>query len=110
MRRYVALLLTLTLLVGCGQATIQPNNLRLTASLRTALSTKNPEWLKQNEEAIEARRALGEMNDNEYEAFQSILAQAKNGQWEAAERAAVALQKAQRPTQEQLDRLPKTPS
>jgi hypothetical protein len=107
MRRFTALLLILTLLVGCGQATIQPSNLRLTASLRTALSTKNQQWLEQNVEAIEARRALGEMNDEEYAAFQAIVDQAKAGEWEAAEHAAVRLQKAQRPTTEQLERLPK---
>ena len=106
MRRY-GWLLALMLLVGCGQAKIQPDNLRLTASLRTALSTKNNEWLQQNVDAIEARRTVGQMNDDEYDAFQGIIAQAKAGEWEAAERAAVRLQKAQRPTAEQLDRLPK---
>lgn len=106
MRRY-GLLLALLVFVGCGQAKIQPDNLRLTASLRTALSTKNPEWLQQNVDAIEARRTVGQMNDDEYDAFQGIIAQAKAGEWEAAEHAAVRLQKAQRPTAEQLDKLPK---
>lgn len=108
MRRYlVVLALSLVLLAGCGQAKIQPDNLELTVTLRTALSTQNPVWLEQNIAAIDQRRAAGKMDDQEYEAFQGIIAMAKSGQWQDAERAAVRLQKAQRPTQEQIDRLPK---
>ncbi|HTN76606.1 MAG TPA: hypothetical protein VL096_15205 [Pirellulaceae bacterium] len=100
------LLLALLLLTGCGQAKIQPDNLRLTASLRTALSAKNPQWLDQNIQAIEERRAAGEMGDEEYAAFKRIVAQAQGGDWDGAERATVTLQKAQRPTPEQLEKLP----
>ncbi len=92
---------------GCGQAKVQPDNLELTVTLRTALSTQNNEWLALNIAAIEERRAAGQMNDEEYAAFQSIIATAKAGDWQSAEKAAVKLQKAQRPTPEQVDRLPK---
>jgi hypothetical protein len=108
-RRFYCLMLLLAVWIftGCGQAKIQPDNLKLTISLRTALSTQNSEWLDQNIAAIETRRTAGEMGDEEYAAFQAIIAQAKAGEWQAAERAAVKLQKAQRPSQEQIDRLPK---
>jgi hypothetical protein len=104
---YWTLLLAVVILTGCGQAKIQPDNLKLTTTLRTALSTQNSEWLAQNIDAIEARRTAGEMEDEEYAAFQAIIAQAQAGEWQAAEQAAVKLQKAQRPSQEQIDRLPK---
>jgi hypothetical protein len=93
------------LMVGCGRPQVAPQNLRLTASLRTALSAKNNEWLEQNVTAIEERRTAGQMSDDEYAAFQAIIAQAKAGEWEAAEQEAVKLQKAQRPTQGQVEAL-----
>lgn len=102
-------LLCLALLAGCGQPKVQPNNLELTVTLRTALSTQNAEWLAMNVAAIEERHTAGLMNDDEYAAFQSIVATAKAGDWESAERAAVRLQKAQRPTAEQVSRLPGSP-
>lgn len=109
-RTAVGLVLACGLLfAGCSEATVQPENLQLTVSLRTALSTQNREWLDQNVTAIEQRRAEGKMNDEEYNAFQSIIATAKEGDWQDAERAAVRLQKAQRPTAEQVERLPKAP-
>jgi hypothetical protein len=92
---------------GCSAPRLAPDNLRLTSSLRTAISTRQSEWLEQNVSAIEARKSAGEMSDAEYDAFQSIIAKAKAGQWEAAEKAIVRLQKAQRPTKEQVGRLPK---
>ena len=100
----VAAGLALTAL-GCGQPRIAPDNLRLTASLRTALSARNPEWLEQNVQAISERHAGGAMTDEELAAFQAIITQAKAGQWEQAEQQVVRLQKAQRPTQEQIDQL-----
>ena len=94
------------MLAGCGYPQAAPTNLRMISALRTALSARNPEWLEQNVEAIEARRAAGEMGDEEYEAFQAIVAKAKAGDWESAERESVAFQKAQRPTAEQIEQLP----
>jgi hypothetical protein len=108
MKRHVfnALLLGgMLTLVGCGPPQVKPNNLRLIASLRTALSAKNSEWLKQNVDLIEKRRAEGQMSDEEYAEFQAIVAKAKSGDWSGAERDAVAFQKAQRPTPEQVERV-----
>src|SRR5690606_30979089 len=102
-----ALLLATLCITGCGYPQAAPNNLRLITTLRTALSARNPEWLQMNIDAIEERRAAGEMSDEEYEAFQEIIEQAKAGEWEEAERASVRFQKAQRPTAEQISQLPK---
>jgi hypothetical protein len=102
----LAIALMIVSVAGCGPPRVAPQNLRLTASLRTALSARSTDWLAQNVSAIDERRASGQMSDDEYAAFQSIIAQAKAGQWEAAERETVRLQAAQRPTQEQIDGLP----
>ncbi len=106
-QRNAVVLFLLSLACGCGEAKIQPNNLRLTASLRTALSTRSTEGLQQNIDAIENRRASGDMGEDEFAAFQRIIAQAQSGDWEGAEKATVRLQKSQRPTPEQVERLPK---
>jgi hypothetical protein len=106
-KRFVSLLLAATFVGGCGYPQAAPNNLRLITTLRTALSARNTEWLDQNVALMEERRQAGEMSDDEYDAFQSIVAQARAGEWEEAERAAVKFQKAQRPTDEQIRRVTK---
>ena len=112
MKRYAisGLLLAISLtLGGCGPPQVKPNNLRLIASLRTALSAKNTEWLQQNIDLIEQRRADGQMSDDEYEEFQAIIAKAKSGDWQGAERDSVDFQKAQRPTTEQIEQVTRRP-
>lgn len=98
----LVLCLGLVLISGCGYPAATPENLGLITSLRTALSARNVEWLDANEQKIEARRLAGQMTDDEYETFQSIVAEARRGDWESAERAAVKFQRAQRPTDEQI--------
>jgi hypothetical protein len=100
-----ALLLSLVAWTGCSPPAVAPDNQRLTVSLRTALSTKRFDWLELNAKEVEARRAEGKMNDDEYAAFTAIIAQARAGEWESAEKEVVRLQKAQRPTPEQIERL-----
>jgi hypothetical protein len=105
-RFLIALSLATSLcMLGCGPPQAQPNNLRLIASLRTALSAKNTEWLEQNIELIEKRRAAGQMSDEEHVEFQAIIAKAKAGDWQGAERHSVRFQKAQRPTPEQIEQV-----
>ena len=97
-------LICLFLNISCGPPQVAPTNLRLTASLRTALSARSSDWLQQNVNLIEERRRDGQMADAEYEFFQQIITLARDGRWEEAEREAVRLQKAQRPTTEQVRR------
>lgn len=93
---------------GCGgPPQAAPANQRLISSLRTALSAQKLDWLEQNVQEIESRKAAGQMSDVEHQAFQAIIAKAKAGEWKEAEVDAVEFQKAQRPTAEQIDRLPK---
>lgn len=87
---------------GCGRPQVEPENLHLIASLRTALSTRNVEWLEENARIIDERRASGKMSDTEYAEFQAILDDARAGDWAKAEQDALAFQKAQRPTDDQI--------
>ena len=93
------------LVAGCGYPAAQPVNFEIITSLRTACSARNTEWLVANEEKIEARRAAGEMSDDEYETFAAIVRQARDGDWAKAERACLKFQRAQRPTPEQIARV-----
>jgi hypothetical protein len=73
----------------------QTNNRTLISSLRTSLSTEQPEWLEQNVVEIDKRFQAGELSQEEYDAFQSIIAKAKSGDWDGAEVDSVAFQRAQ---------------
>lgn len=101
-----AMLMAAIGLSGCSPPAVSPDNLRLTASLRTAISARNSEWLEQNAEKIAERHAAGEMTASEHAAFERIVGLARDGEWEQAERDVVRLQKAQRPTAEQRARIP----
>lgn len=81
---------------GCGSyPQAQSRNRTLISSLRTALSTEQPEWLEHNVLEIEKRFQAGELTQEEYDAFQSIIAKAKAGDWDGAEKESVAFQRAQ---------------
>jgi hypothetical protein len=96
------------LAAACGRPPqAAPANQRLISSLRTALSVQKLDWLEQNVQEIDSRHAAGQMSEVEYRAFAAIIAKAKAGHWKEAEQDAVAFQKAQRPTAEQIERLPR---
>jgi hypothetical protein len=95
-------------MIGCGRPQASsPENQQLIGSLRTAISARNPEWLKENAKVLEERRTAGEVSHAEYEEFQAIIAMANEGRWEAAEREVIEFLKSQRPTQEQIERVTK---
>lgn len=102
---WLAVVCVLSAILGCGRPQTAPENRELISSLRTAVNTKNPEWLDKNAKAVEKRHAGGQMTDAEYEEFQAIIAKARDGKWEEAERETVAFQKAQRPTREEVERI-----
>jgi len=94
-------------ITGCGPPQAAPQNQQLISSLRTALSAQNTDWLEQNVKLLEERRTAGQVSDEELEAFQAIIEKARAGQWKEAEEDAIAFQKAQRPTREQIERVTK---
>ncbi|MFO0948328.1 MAG: hypothetical protein U1D30_20800 [Planctomycetota bacterium] len=101
----LALLLLAVLPLGCGYPAAKPANLPLISSLRTALSARNGEWLRMNEEKIQSRHQAGEMGDDEHAAFMAIIQQARDGDWEGAEKAVMRFQRDQRPTREQIEQI-----
>ncbi|MGD9722381.1 MAG: hypothetical protein AB7O59_12830 [Pirellulales bacterium] len=90
-------------IAGCRYPEAQPINMELITTLRTALSARNTDWLQANADIVEKRRTEGQMNDAEYDAFRQIIEQARGGDWDAAERASLEFQRAQRPTPEQIE-------
>jgi len=98
----LAAVFALGMLAGCGKPQTAPENRDLISSLRTAVNTRNAEWLEKNADLVDERRNAGQMADPEYEEFQAILALARAGQWERAERETIAFQKAQRPTRDEV--------
>jgi hypothetical protein len=107
---FVSLFCVIAATLGCGFPAVEPENLALITSLRTALSARNETWLQQNEDLVEKRYAAQEMGESSYHAFKQIIQQARSGEWKEAELESLKFQRAQRPTPEQIDRLPKRSS
>lgn len=104
---WAGMALALSALLGCGKPQAAPQNRALISALRTAVNTRNEEWLEKNAERVEEQRAAGKMGDEQYEAFQSIIAMAREGQWAQAEEETLAFLKAQRPTREEREQATK---
>lgn len=98
-RRRVSLFLSLGLLLGitaCSRPpAVEQDHLSLVASLRTALSARNAEWLAGVSRAVEQHRADGKMSSDVHAHFRQLIEQAQSGQWEAAERACLDFERAQ---------------
>lgn len=94
----------LSAVLGCGRPQAASENRQLIASLRTAVNTRNTEWLEKNAKIVEERRQAGQMADAEYEEFRSIIAKARAGEWEEAQREVIKFEKAQRPIPEDMQR------
>lgn len=105
-RRLCPLLMVGLLFAGCGYPQAAPENRELIAALRTACSAKNTEWLQATIDKIETRKASGEMSQPEYDALISIAATARSGDWQTAEYECFRMQSHQRPTTEEIARLP----
>jgi len=74
------------LTIGCTRPpAVQYHNLKLISSLRTAISAQNSAWLEGVAKAVTVRRDAGEMDSEEYEHFQAIIAVARAGRWKDAE-------------------------
>lgn len=85
---------------GCGETQVTPVNRRLVESLATAVSAKNPDWLRENVEAIAKAKAEGTLSAAEEAAFRTIIDPAQKGDWAEAERLAFALRDGQRAASE----------
>lgn len=82
--------------VGCGRPpAVEHHNLSLVSSLRTAVSARNATWLTGVERAVEARFSDGRMSAEERAHFQQLIQLARQGEWEAADRASFEFEQAQ---------------
>jgi hypothetical protein len=83
---------------GCSKPPQIPADSRaLIGSLRTAVSAKRKDWLEENAKLVEAKHSQNKLSDEQYEELKSIIVQARDGQWTAAESEAVRLAAAQQP-------------
>ena len=99
------LLVLFVVFAGCGSTQVAPANRQTLAALQTAVSAKNTEWLGAVAQQLDGKRTKGEISGDEFRAFNTIIQQAKAGQWDAALKRVFALSEAQRPTAEDLARL-----
>ena len=95
----LALLVTAGLVVGwvgCGRSTqLDAKNRRLLESLKTAIMSRNTDWLDKNEALIEARHSEGTLSDAEHEALQAIVRAARADDWTTAQQEVMSLAKGQ---------------
>jgi hypothetical protein len=92
----MALLLGVPLVGGCSKPPQMPADGRnLIGSLRTAVSAKRKDWLDENAKLIEKKHSDGKLNDEQFAEFESIVAEARNGDWAAAETEVIRLEQAQ---------------
>jgi len=106
----VCLLLGLALTAGCGPPQVGQANYKLVAGLHTAISAQRLDWLETTAKIVAERHAAGELNDEQFATLETIIAQARGGDWSQAESAVVRLAKAQRPTAEEIEQLKAKPS
>lgn len=101
----VLAVLVLASVSGCQrQPQISTVNRDLITSLATAVSARDPDWLEKNARRMERQKAEGVLSQVEYETFARIIAQARSGDWQAAESAVYALRDGQEPTAEDQQR------
>lgn len=71
------------------------DNLKYIQLIRTACSARNPTHVDGVERALEDRIQQGAMTETERRAFEHIIADARSGYWQRAERSAMRLEEAQ---------------
>jgi len=93
-----AALLFALLSTGCGGAPQFPaKDRRLLEALRTAVSAHKADWLDASAKKIDAAHQKGEISDDGFDALQSAITQARAGDWKAAEKQIIQLEKGQGP-------------
>lgn len=95
-----AAVLALALAVPLGRWWLRPpvvaqENLRYLPLLRTALSARSPQWLDGVERAVSERQKAGRLSAPERRHFDKIIAAARGGDWERADRLAAGFESAQ---------------
>lgn len=95
-QRAAAAVLIVGLLPGCGQSPQVPfENLRYSAALLTAASSRSPEQLDRVAAVIEDDSRNGRLSDQERAAYDTIITTMRAGRWDDAEAACRQFRKAQ---------------
>lgn len=90
---------------GCTRLpVVEFDNLPLVASLRTACSARNEQWLAGVEKAVAERHNSGKMSEAEKAQFDKLIAQARGGDWQGADKHCYHFERAQ------LNRTRETPA
>lgn len=83
-------------LSGCSRPpVVEFANLPLVSSVRTACSARNEQWLTGVERAVSKRHDEGQMSAAEKAHFEKLIAQARSGDWQGAERQCYNFERAQ---------------
>lgn len=91
---------------GCWRPPqVAPENRKLIESLRTAISARQSQWLEETSKLVESQHAKRQMSNDEYATFTQVIAQARRGDWQRANKRMLQWAKAQRVTDEDLRRL-----
>ena len=90
------------MVAGCGRTQVSAPNRRLLASLQTAVSAKNPEWLEATSRQLADKRSAGEVSAAEFKVMNAIVLKAQSGDWKGAQQDVFALSEGQQPTAEDL--------
>jgi hypothetical protein len=92
----IVLLFGISPLGGCAKPPQMPADSRnLIGSLRTAVSAQRKDWLVENAKLVDKKRSEKKLTDEQYAEFESIISDARNGDWPAAEKEAIRLEQAQ---------------
>jgi hypothetical protein len=82
----LALLLILLLVGGCGGPTqVDRDNGRVLVEVMTALTLKNARLLEASALRARDRHDAGQLADADYQAIESLIVKARDGDWMAAE-------------------------
>lgn len=88
--------LAMVVVSGCARSpVVEFDNLPLVASLRTACSSRNEQWLAGVEQAVAKRHSSGQMSQAEKAQFDKLIAQARGGDWQGADKQCYYFEKAQ---------------
>jgi hypothetical protein len=74
---------------------VEFDNLKYIQLLSTAISSRNSEWVEKVELAVDERRSAQQMSDAEHAHFEGLIAHARGGNWELADRECFAFAEAQ---------------
>ena len=94
----ITVVLLMLACTACSRKEEPPQNIRLMAALRTAVSARNAQWLAETKTAFQKAVDKGQVSDDTAESFRAIFETAESGDWAKAEKQTIKLQKSRRPT------------